>query len=315
MNYYYNQNYDDYPYDDYMQNENENNLKTYKYENRINPNKKSPGYEYPLDTSSSQEVINSKEDIIQTQDENDIQNINTGKFKYTNSETDMDQDNKDQMSYRNQDSNSKKDDKSNKITNNICIIINKPELKDRKNDKDMNIDYLDTFGNEDSDNKKIKHVSFKSEKPQKEQIPNKKQYNSYYSDYKNKNAYPYDSQDENEDDIGSYLDKKMTLHKELLEKKKRLRDLEDEIMSKENFIKDKKLLINQIEKEHSRSLMLNENDNYQKKNQIIIIIIKLSTRSIIVMLIIIIVSNQVRKKKPLIMHLLILKLRYLMTFL
>ena len=146
MDYYYNQNNSDYPYDEPMQINQPKNMKIYQNEKNQYLNTINPKIEYPLDLSSSQEEINSKEDIIQSKLTNEIQSVATGRFRYMNTEGEQEKE-KETINDTQQDNNEDDNNKSNKITNNICIIINKPELKDTKKDKKVNIDYLDTFGN------------------------------------------------------------------------------------------------------------------------------------------------------------------------
>ena len=260
MNYYYNQNNSDYPFEPTPKRV-PPNLKMYQSQNNNYLNKKPQNFDYPLDLNSSPEESNI--DIHPNKTQSEIHN--SSRVRFVGTEADQDKkDKNDKVNYKKTD----KDD--NKITNNICIIINKPELKDRKNNKNVNIDYLNTFGNEEDGKSKKNHASFNNNKYLNGKVNGHKKSNSHFSNSKRKESYPIDSQDEY--DNNSYMDtepnnanKKATLHKTLNQKKRILKDLEQKIQSKKNVLKNKKSLLNQ--NKLSRSVILDSKDNLHKKNK------------------------------------------------
>jgi len=259
----------------------------------INKNQK---MQYTLDIDSSREEINSKEEIIQTKDEEEIENLGTGKFRFLNTITEQEDNKKEkELNDEKQDyiinnitekqisNNDNKNDNSNKITNNICIIINKPEMKpkdmEEENKKSIIFEYLNTFGNgeeeNNANNKKLRYaksqkVNKKTKRPLFVKIKNKK--NSYKENLKYKNDhllknnnsfghnYFYNEREENNDE------NKQTLHKVLSQKQKKLKDLQKNISNKEIALKDKKSQIDKLESKHTRSITLGEEKQFIKNN-------------------------------------------------
>ena len=249
-----------------------------------------------LDMDSSREEINSKEEIIQTKDDEEIEHLGTGRFRFLNNITEQEDNKKDkELNDGKQDyivngitekpiSNSdNKNDNSNKITNNICIIINKPEMKkndmEKENKKSIIFEYLNTFGNGEEENNennkqltytKSQRVNKKNKRPLFEKIKNKK--NSYKESLKYKNDhllknnnsfghnYFYNEREDNDDG------NKQTLHKVLSQKQKKLKDLQKNIDNKEIALKDKKSQIDKIESKHTRSITLGDEKQFIKNN-------------------------------------------------
>ena len=209
------------------------------------------------DINSSQEEINSKEDIIQTRNE-EYENMNNsgGKYRFVNPYSNLEEklknkddfsSNKMNYSSRYMSSNEKSD--NSKITNNICIIINKPEVDERNANKSQNIDYLNPFNNEDEENKNLNH-NFDAYKKN----------NSYVTNSKHKKNIQIPSIDELNNYSYSYMEtepnkkgKKITLHKKLNQKKQKLKDLEKTIQNKRIAIKDKRTKVDKKENKHIRS--------------------------------------------------------------
>ena len=256
---------------------------------------KNPQLQSSIEMDSSQEEeINSKEDIIQSKTDEEIEGIANNKFRYSNPKSDLDfkndnekESNYDQNNYSEQnlqdngkDINNKKGDKSNKITNNICIIINKPDVKDIENkNKNVHFDYTNTFGNGDEDNNKdndIKNnkndimyqysqklIKNKSKRKLYTKLNKRKKNNSYIND-KNRNKYSIDQNDDYGNHNYSYIEgdsdengKKTTLHKKLNQKQKKLQDLERKIEYKTNVLNEKKSKANLKENnKHNKSTTL-----------------------------------------------------------
>ena len=107
------------------------------------------------------EENNSKEEIIQINNEDKCKQYGGGKYRFINTKAEKEKRfkkkniyNKDNINYSTQNTNDKtNNNNSNKITNNICIIINKPEDKQNKN----NFDYLN-FENQN----KNENITFNS---------------------------------------------------------------------------------------------------------------------------------------------------------
>lgn len=263
MNYYYNQNNSDYPFEPTPKRVSPN-LKMYQSQNNKYLNKKPQNFDYPSDLNSSPEESNI--DIHPNKTQNEIHN--SSRVRFVGTEEDQDKkDKNEKVNYKKPD---KDEDKNNKITNNICIIINKPKLKDRKNNQNENIDYLNTFGNEENGKSNNNHASFKNNKYLNGKVNGHKKCNSHFSNPKRKESYPIDSLDEY--DNYSYMDtelnnanKKATLHKTLNQKKRILKDLEQKIQSKKNMLKNKKSLLNQ--NKLSRSVILDSKDNLHKNTK------------------------------------------------
>ena len=292
-----------FPYNLNQSNQNQNKLDNIeKINNSIDNNNKkyiinkNQKMQYTLDIDSSREEINSKEEIIQTKDEEEIEHLGTGKFRFLNTIREQ-EDNKKEKELNDekrdyiinnitekQISNSdNKNDNSNKITNNICIIINKPEMKtkdmEEENKKSIIFEYLNTFGDREeennSNNKKLRYtksqkVNKKNKRPLFVKIKNKK--NSYNENLKYKNDhllknnnsfghnYFYNEREENNDE------NKQTLHKVLSQKQKKLKDLQKNISNKEIALKDKKSQIDKLESKHTRSITLGEEKQFIKNN-------------------------------------------------
>ena len=263
MNYYYNQNNSDYPFEPTPKRVSPN-LKMYQSQNNKYLNKKPQNFDYPSDLNSSPEESNI--DIHPNKTQNEIHNSRGVRFVATEEDQDK-KDKNEKVNYKKPD---KDEDKNNKITNNICIIINKPKLKDRKNNQNENIDYLNTFGNEENGKSNNNHASFKNNKYLNGKVNGHKKCNSHFSNPKRKESYPIDSLDEY--DNYSYMDtelnnanKKATLNKTLNQKKRILKDLEQKIQSKKNMLKNKKSLLNQ--NKLSRSVILDSKDNLHKNTK------------------------------------------------
>ena len=292
------------PYYLSQSNQNQNNLDNIqKINNSIDDNYKkyvmnnNQKMQYTLDIDSSREEINSKEEIIQTKDEEEIEHLGTGKFRLLNTITEQ-EDNKKEMpsndekqdyivnnlTEKQNSNNDNKNDNSNKITNNICIIINKPEMKNKdmeeENKKSIIFEYLNTFGNgeeeNNSNNKKLRYtksqkVNKKNKRPLFVKL-NKHKKNSYKENLKYKNDhilknnnsighnYFYSEREDNNDE------NKQTLHKVLSQKEKKLKDLQKTIDNKEISLKDKKSQIDKLENKHTRSITLGEEKQFIKNN-------------------------------------------------
>ena len=290
---------------DYIQNEkNMNNLLDEHFRKYLV--NKCPKSKYNLDVESSEEEINTKEDIIQTKNDDEIEHISTGRFKFTYNQLEQEDINKiekekelnnDKNNFTEQedikDINNKNNNipnESSKITNNICIIINKQEVKENHIEKEeinksISFEYLNTFGNEEEGNnencntnkikidenlnyqksKKIKKRNNK--RPLLVKLKHKKnnsyventnlKYNSILGENTLNNNYNYSYvQNESSDEEG----KKYTLHRKLTQKQKKLKTLEKNIEQKTIEIKEKKNIIDKIEKKHNRSITFgNEN--------------------------------------------------------
>ena len=137
---------------------------------------KSPKIQYKLEIDSSKEGINSKEDVIKTNNDGEIQHLGTGRFRFIANQSEQNNINKNEKEkelnndknniteqkeikeFQGNNKNNDKPNQSSKITNNICIIINKPEVKENHideedNNKNISFEYLNTFGNEEEENK------------------------------------------------------------------------------------------------------------------------------------------------------------------
>ena len=292
-----------FPYNLNQSNQNQNNIDNIeKINNTLDDNykkyimNKNQKVQYTLDIDSSREEINSKEEIIQTKDEEEIEHLGTGKFRFLNTITEQEYNKKEKelndekRDYiinnitKKQISNSdNKNDNSNKITNNICIIINKPEMKtkdmEEENKKSIFFEYLNTFGDREeennSNNKKLRYtksqkVNKKNKRPLFIKIKNKK--NSYNENLKYKNDhllknnnsfghnYFYSEREDNNDE------NKQTLHKVLSQKQKKLKDLHKNIINKKIDLKDKESQIDKLENKHTRSIALGEEKQFIKNN-------------------------------------------------
>ena len=271
-NYYYNnQNNSDYPYGysssnnynypEYMdENQRENNIYNNPFQKYLMPNNpKTRGY---LDLNSSQEEINSKEDIIETKSGDEIALPERGKFRFVNNQIGQD-DKIETNNYSTQTNNFKNsnNNNSNKITNNICIIINKPD-KDENNDKNMGIDYLNNYGkNNDDYNNNIRKSPLIENKNINQYILNYKQNTQMEPKHENQKNYNYPYMDKEPNEKG----KKMTLHKKLKQQEQKLRDLEQKIQNKELSIKKSKA--NLKEKENERNTSYNAYNTYNSYNR------------------------------------------------
>ena len=295
-----------YPFNLSQSNQNQNNLDNIeKVNNSIDDNykkyimNKNSKMQYTLDIDSSREEIHSKEEIIQTKDEEEIEHLGTGKFRLLNTITEQeDNKNEKELNDEKQDyivnnitekkinNSDNKNDNSNKITNNICIIINKPEMNnkdmDRENKKNIIFEYLNTFGSgeeEDNSNNNINKLRYtKSQKVNKrnkrplfEKI-NKNKKNSYKENLKYKNDhllknnnsfghnYFYSEREDNNSE------NKLTLHKMLSQKQKKLKDLQKNIDSKTIALKDIKSQIDKLENKHTRSITFGEEKQFLRNN-------------------------------------------------
>ena len=292
-----------FPYNLSQSNQNQNNFDNIeKINNSIDGNynkyteNKNQKMQYTLDIESSREEINSREEIIQTKDEEEIEHLGTGKFRFLNNINEQEDNKKEkELNDKKQDyivnnltekqinNSDNKNDNSNKITNNICIIINKPEMKakdmEEENKKSIIFEYLNTFGNGEEENnvnnKKLRYtksqkVNKKNKRPLFVKIKNKK--NSYKENLKYKNDqllknnnslyhnYLNSEREDNNDE------NKQTLHKVLSQKQKKLKDLEKNISNKEIALKDKKSQIEKLENKHTRSITLGEEKQFIKNN-------------------------------------------------
>ena len=292
-----------FPYNLSQSNQNQNNFDNIeKINNSIDGNykkyteNKNQKMQYTLDIDSSREEINSREEIIQTKDEEEIEHLGTGKFRFLNNINEQEDNKKEkEQNDKKQDyivnnltekqinNSDNKNDNSNKITNNICIIINKPEMNtkdmEEENKKSIIFEYLNTFGNGEEENnvnnKKLRYtksqkVNKKNKRPLFVKIKNKK--NSYKENLKYKNDqllknnnslyhnYLNSEREDNNDE------NKQTLHKVLSQKQKKLKDLQKNIENKEIALKDKKSQIDKIENKHTRSITLGEEKHFIKNN-------------------------------------------------
>ena len=304
----YNTENSNFPYNLSQSNQNQINLDNIeKINNSINDNYKkyimnnNQKIQNTLDIDSSREEINSKEEIIQTKDEEEeIDHLGSGKFRFLNTFSEKENNKKEiEMNDEKQDykvnniaekqiSNSdNKNDNSNKITNNICIIINKPEMQNKdmeeENKKNIIFEYLNTFGKGEEENNsnndsikksrytKSQKVNKKNKRPLFEKI-NKNKKNSYKESLKYKNDHLLKSNNsfghnyfysEREDYIkGS----KQTLHKVLSQKQQKLKDLQKNIDNKTIALKDKKSQIDKLENKHTRSITFGEEKQFIKNN-------------------------------------------------
>ena len=292
-----------FPYNLSQSNQNQNNFDNIeKINNSIDGNynkyteNKNQKMQYTLDIESSREEINSREEIIQTKDEEEIEHLGTGKFRFLNNINEQEDNKKEkELNDKKQDyivnnltekqinNSDNKNDNSNKITNNICIIINKPEMNtkdmEEENKKSIIFEYLNTFGNGEEENnvnnKKLRYtksqkVNKKNKRPLFVKIKNKK--NSYKENLKYKNDqllknnnslyhnYLNSEREDNNDE------NKQTLHKVLSQKQKKLKDLQKNIENKEIALKDKKSQIDKLENKHTRSVTLGEEKHFIKNN-------------------------------------------------
>ena len=292
-----------FPYNLSQSNQNQNNFDNIeKINNSIDGNynkyteNKNQKMQYTLDIESSREEINSREEIIQTKDEEEIEHLGTGKFRFLNNINEQEDNKKEkELNDKKQDyivnnltekqinNSDNKNDNSNKITNNICIIINKPEMNtkdmEEENKKSIIFEYLNTFGNGEEENnvnnKKLRYtksqkVNKKNKRPLFVKIKNKK--NSYKENLKYKNDqllknnnslyhnYLNSEREDNNDE------NKQTLHKVLSQKQKKLKDLQKNIENKEIALKDKKSQIDKLESKHTRSITLGEEKHFIKNN-------------------------------------------------
>ena len=292
-----------FPYNLSQSNQNQNNFDNIeKINNSIDGNykkyteNKNQKMQYTLDIDSSREEINSREEIIQTKDEEEIEHLGTGKFRFLNNINEQEDNKKEkELNDKKQDyivnnltekqinNSDNKNDNSNKITNNICIIINKPEMNtkdmEEENKKSIIFEYLNTFGNGEEENnvnnKKLRYtksqkVNKKNKRPLFVKIKNKK--NSYKENLKYKNDqllknnnslyhnYLNSEREDNNDE------NKQTLHKVLSQKQKKLKDLQKNIENKEIALKDKKSQIDKLENKHTRSITLGEEKHFIKNN-------------------------------------------------
>ena len=252
--YYYNQNNSDYPYISTPNNNSvkkENPFQKYLIERDLNKQK-------VLDNNISSD----KEDNNQLKNKNE--NFGTGKFRFINTKAEK-EDNINKSSEYTNDKNSysteninNKNNNSNKITNNICIIINKPEVKDI-NKNNNNNEYIDNYDEEEESNNNSKNNK-KINKNDDEKFSSHKKnmtYGSSYTQTKKKSPNEYIEEIDKNNDY-SYMDtepnqQKITLHKKLKQKKQKLRDLERSIEIKENSLKEKKSKVNIKEKKVVRS--------------------------------------------------------------
>ena len=292
-----------FPYNLSQSNQNQNNFDNIeKINNSIDGNynkyteNENQKMQYTLDIESSREEINSREEIIQTKDEEEIEHLGTGKFRFLNNINEQEDNKKEkEQNDKKQDyivnnltekqinNSDNKNDNSNKITNNICIIINKPEMNtkdmEEENKKSIIFEYLNTFGNGEEENnvnnKKLRYtksqkVNKKNKRPLFVKIKNKK--NSYKENLKYKNDqllknnnslyhnYINSEREDNNDE------NKQTLHKVLSQKQKKLKDLQKNIENKEIALKDKKSQIDKLENKHTRSITLGEEKHFIKNN-------------------------------------------------
>ena len=282
MNYYYNsQDNSDNLYDispiqnssgNIEDNQNENNIYENPYQKYLMQN--NPKMTKAFDLNSSQEEINSKEEIIETKNDEEILNSGSGKFRFVNTKAGK-EDKIDKINFSSPNNNNKNNDKSNKITNNICIIINKPEVKDIENNKNGNDELLYTKNkniriknNQNINKNKNNNNNIKSSQHKKN--------NSYILNNKNKKKANLEPPEEFENYNYSYIEtepnengRKITMHKKLRQKEKKLKDLEKNIQNKKISLKDKKNLAEKKEKKHARSTTFDKVDKkYRKKNDL-----------------------------------------------
>ena len=286
MNYFYNsQDNSDYPYDisssknyssNIEENQNENNIYENPYQKYLMQN--NPKMARDFDLNSSQEEINTKEEIIETKNDEGNMNSGSGKFRFVNTKAGK-EDKIDKINFSKQN-NYKNNDNSNKITNNICIIINKPEVRDIDNTKNENNELLNTFGKETKiKNNRIKNnqnINKNKNNNNNIKFNQHKKNNSYISNNKNKKNIPLEPPEEFENYNYSYIEtepnengRKITMHKKLRQKEKKLKDLEKNIQNKKISLKDKKNLAEKKEKKHARSTTFDNGEkNYRKKNDL-----------------------------------------------
>ena len=231
------------------ENESENNTYQNPFEKYlIQNNQKMQEY---FDINSSQEEINSKEDIIETKNEDEIRHSSKGKFKYGNNKSSQEDKNK---------------KNPNKITNNICIIINKPEVEDTVKNKTLNFETPHIYGKKE---KKIQND--KKSKHKNRNVPiNKRKNNSYIlkskhkplDDISNYNNYSYINNSEQ-----NIKGTKTTLHKKLKQNQRKLKDLEQTIFHKELSLKKSKA--NLKENKNAKNTPFNsEKRSYKNKNNL-----------------------------------------------
>ena len=266
--YYYNQNNSDYPYISTPKNnvKKENPFQKYLIERDLNKQK-----------VSDNNISSDKEDHNQLKNKNE--NFGTGKFRFINTKAEK-EDNKDNINKSSEYTNDKisysteninnKNNNSNKITNNICIIINKPEVKDI-NKNNNNNEYIDNYDEEEESNnnsksnKKINKIEDEKSSSHKKNMTygssytqsNKKSPNEYIEEIDKYNDYSYMDTEPNQ--------QKITLHKQLKQKKQQLRDLERSIEIKENSLKEKKSKVNIKEKKVVRSTTFDRGSLTNKK--------------------------------------------------
>ena len=259
---------------------------------------KSPKIQYKLEIDSSKEGINSKEDVIKTNNDGEIQHLGTGKFRFIANQSEQNNINKNEKEkelnydknniteqkeikeFQDNNKNNDKPNQSSKITNNICIIINKPEVKENHideedNNKNISFEYLNTFGNEEEENKdnsnknniKIdKNLKYqKSQKNSKKRINTPivvklkhKKNNSYVDNPNIKFNFTLGENNLNNNFNFSNIESesvdeenKETLHKK--SNQKQMKDFERKIDQKTFEIKDKKNIIDKRENIHIRS--------------------------------------------------------------
>lgn len=253
MNNYYNTNkYEKYPYEISSSKKNQENSEenddNFIYENPYQKYlmEKNNRIQNGLEMNTSQEEINSKEDIIEIKNEDEIMPSDRGKFRFVNAQAGQ----KDKIERFQTQNNAN----PNKITNNICIIINKPEVKGTDNieNNSNNIEFIDTFGKEfniNNSNNKNNNIEHNQHKKNNSYVLNKKNKKSEIEppeEYDNYN-YSYIETEPNEKN-------KITLHKKLKQKKQKLKDLEQTIQNKQKSLKEKKSKIDMKEsKRHKRS--------------------------------------------------------------
>ena len=267
--YYYNQNNSDYPY---ISSPNNNLVK-----------KENPFHQNVIERElNKQNVLDSnnlspeKEDSSQLKSENE--NFGTGKFRFINTQADKinkrSEYNNDKSSYSTQDINSNKDNNNdlNKITNNICIIINKPEVKDINNNNN-NSKYINSYNEEEENNinmnnkkklNKEEKIFIFHKKNKSSTSSNKhtfrKSPNDYIEEIDNYNNYSYMETEPNKT--------KITLHKRLKQKKQQFKILQQTIEKKENTLKGKRLKVNDKEKKVIRSTTFDRGTFNRKLNDL-----------------------------------------------
>ena len=163
---YYSKN-PNYPLNSSSKNSSENNEK-YGNEENINMNHARKYNKYGiLNKNAYKEENNDKEYIIQINNEDKLKHYDRGKFRFINTKAEKEKKfnkrniyDKEKNNYSKQNTNNKNNNNnSNKITNNICIIINKPEVQKNVN----NFDFL----NFENQNKKEENISFNSNRRNK----------------------------------------------------------------------------------------------------------------------------------------------------